>query len=389
MFFFRKMFAGLLLPFFLALSFALPFLLFRHLTMSYINSDVSSEGESEDDEFYEPPSQAKVTLPDPKKGEVQALGINELIDGNTTFLATAALKGNIPMVEYLLEHPDIDVNAKNKRGCTPIHNAFMHSRVAVIAILLSDGRADATALSTPPQPVRRKPRTHAALLKMNEPLPPAIQKSCLMLAFDANDAVMVRIAVLFAPHSYRQLTAQIFLTKRHEINRPSHGNPTPSVMASMKFNRSISLEYPDVNNGKNILLHLDLPRRRKEIMKTHGKHRAENIVYRPLFQMFAAEIFALIIFISDEYYTLIPNEIDKNVILEGYHFSSEELVKRAEEHKKFFRISKKLPMELQMRLASLACGINQSYIPKDWRGRALKKFTRTALGENAKAKEAA
>ena len=60
-------------------------------------------------------------------------------------LRLAAQRGNIAVVEYILEHLDLNINIKDETGRTPLHYAIESSRAAATIQLLVSKGADISA----------------------------------------------------------------------------------------------------------------------------------------------------------------------------------------------------------------------------------------------------
>jgi len=54
--------------------------------------------------------------------------------------------GRIPVVEFLLQHPGVDVNGQNSEGATPLNIASQQGHLQVVSLLLADPRIDPTTM---------------------------------------------------------------------------------------------------------------------------------------------------------------------------------------------------------------------------------------------------
>ncbi len=78
-----------------------------------------------------------------EKDSVDIINVKSLVN---TPLLLALKKGNIPVVEALLKHPDIDVHARDCRGLTALHWACMLRQDKIIEMLIAKG-ADPHAIT--------------------------------------------------------------------------------------------------------------------------------------------------------------------------------------------------------------------------------------------------
>jgi hypothetical protein len=204
-----------------------------------------------------------------------------------TGLHMACARGHSSIVSLLLAHPDIDVNSKSKWGSTPLSRACCGGRFSVIELLLKDRRV-------------------------------------LINAPSDNGSTPLSVAA-YGGH-LEVIKAMIASGRELDLGQPGEVNRDAIGEAKL--------------NGKTEVVSLlerfrDLPdQTRHELRKELGWH-----------DVLAAEAFALVIFLCDDYFALAAHQEEPG-----------------SKTVRFFAIAQRLPMELQMILCNRSVGSSHNGI---------------------------
>jgi len=131
-------------------------------------------------------------------------------DGKTP-LHIAAMRGDMKMLEFLITHPYIDMNALDDASTTPIHCAISHSQLDVVKLLLEKG-ADVN-------------------------IPDAQRKTCVHIAAEQGNKMMCKLLIETYKADIRILTEQ---------------DQTPLHFASANLNKDVVHYLVDVANKQEV-----------------------------------------------------------------------------------------------------------------------------------------
>lgn len=261
-----------------------------------------------------------------KPGVVELLLADRRVDinfprtnGATAFFMIAQ-KGLAHLVKLLMADPRIDVNKGKDNGATPFIIACQKGMIEVVKLLLADPRVDC-----------------------NTPLPDGHTPLAIAAGFNQVEVLQHLIA------SGKDLDT------RAAINLEV--TATLDVLTEwLEFLRSFKKPYvvpEDIARGKNHLQCLELI---QQVEADPAQTRYKLFHQLRLGEGYAAELFALVIFVGDDYLAFRNAPKSFEVL-------------------RFFRIARRLPLEMQMILCHRVFGSTQDLVPKKLAEQAFKLVT--------------
>jgi len=227
--------------------------------------------------------------------------VNWTDDHRRTVLHWACINGKAPVVTLLLAHPAIEVNPKDFEGFTPFKKACYHGRSACVRVLLKDSRVELGAVST---------STYTPI--------------CWAACRGFDDVIKWWVA------SGRQV----------DLGEP--GNPLTDPVAAVKRTEP-GLNARSRARAKALLEMLG--RFKEDPEETRAAVRTEIGWYEEL----AAEVFALVVFVSDGILRLKEGGNQPAITPPAT---------------RFFTMTSMLPLELQMVLCYRLVGSVKEIIPR-------------------------
>ena len=143
-----------------------------------------------------------------------------------TPLHRACRFGHVPVVEFLLKHKQVDVNAGNARQATPFIIACQEGHNEVVSLLQADTRTDVNK----PQLEGCTP-FFVACATGNHEMVSLLQAD---LRVDVNRAKNTGSTPFFfaCMHGHKKVVSQLLADKRLEVNKPKNDQCTPLWIAS-------------------------------------------------------------------------------------------------------------------------------------------------------------
>jgi ankyrin repeat protein len=224
---------------------------------------------------------------------------------NVTPFSKACEKGHFEIVRLLLQNSNVDVNFPNKTQATPFFIACQTGNIEIAKMLLQSHR-----------------------VRVNQPNEEG--QTPLWIACDSSRSVQV-VRWIFALASHVDTQARMVASNKK-------GSDKTAAEWAKENNLSQAAEFIEQYEKDPI----GYPRHLRNTLGVFGD---------------IAEIFALIVLFSDQYF---KTKIDAPDLLES------------EQAKKFFLIAQKLPIELQMVLCNRAGGVARNLIPAVQTDKALK-----------------
>lgn len=228
-------------------------------------------------------------------------------------------------------NPELDVNAKDDRGLSALHIACQRGHDAVVAVLLAH-----------------------PLINVN--LRTFTGETGFYIACDHNQDLVVRL-LLADPRVLINLPKMDGITPLRTAARQGLISVVRWIIASGRdVHLGVPGHWPSDAIGATITSwNFDLLRLLEQFKEDPEAMRHE--VREQARMVYAAEVFAQVVFVSDEYFTVSAS----SVTTAGGRNGS-----------RFFNILSRLPLELQMTVCQFAFGINKQNIPGKDVERAIK-----------------